>query len=90
MRANADKVIEAQAEAAKCGAVTIWTIYDRPKDHPQGLIARMHLVAKGRSVASDWTIEGELAEIRDTLHMAGLVRLERDSKDDARIVESWV
>jgi hypothetical protein len=36
------QIIIVQAEAAKRGLLTIWTVYERPRDYPTGWIARMH------------------------------------------------
>ena len=37
----------------------MWTVYDRPKDHPEGFIARMFESAAGRTNATDKTLTGE-------------------------------
>jgi hypothetical protein len=41
-------VLTAQSDAAKRGALAVWTVYDRPDDYPDGFIARMFEVASGR------------------------------------------
>ena len=35
------QIIIVQAEAAKRGVLTIWTVYEKPRDYPTGWIARM-------------------------------------------------
>jgi hypothetical protein len=34
-------VLTAQSDAAKRGALAIWTVYDRPEDYPSGDLARI-------------------------------------------------
>jgi hypothetical protein len=34
------KVLMANAEAIKRGALSLWTIYEKPLDHPDGFLAR--------------------------------------------------
>ena len=77
-------IVKAQWQASQRGALAIWTIYDRPKDHPEGFIARRFEVGGGD------TLTGKLEDIRQALWKAGLVKLSRQQGDDARIVESWV
>ena len=83
-------VLTANAAAIKRGAFPIWTIYDRPKDHPDGFIARMHEVTKGKSCATNRKHTGELEELRGIFWRAGMMKLTRDDKDEPQIVENWV
>jgi len=87
-----DDVIEAQAEAARRGALTLWTIYDHPRDYPEGFVARMHEIMPGTaSYPTAKTIEADsIATIRRIFLDAGLLRLDRHGRDDKTIVESWV
>ena len=71
------------------GQLTIWIIYDRPKDHPDGFIARRFEVGAGRTVASGDTINGKLEDLRQAFWKAGLTKLSRQDGGDATIVESW-
>jgi hypothetical protein len=47
------QIIIVQAEAAKRGVLTIWTVYEKPRDYPTGWIARMHEVAARSSSPPD-------------------------------------
>lgn len=68
----------------------IWTVYDRPKDYPDGFIARMYLIYPGFSVASPSTVTGAtLAQVRAALP-PGLYCMPRNPNDDPVIVESWI
>jgi len=83
-------VLMAQADAHKRGALAIWTIYDRPKDYPDGFIARMHEVARGEPLATDKVVTGALEDIREIFWQAGLMKLSRSEGDEPQIVESWI
>ena len=83
-------LLMANADAMKRGALAIWTVYDRPKDHPGGFIARMHEVADGESRPTDHTLKGDLEEIRQVFWQAGLVKLTRSAGDEPHIVENWL
>lgn len=88
--ADALMVIMANADALKRGALAIWTIYNRPLDHPDGFIARLHEVAKGKNGPTDKTVAGDLHLIRRVLYRAGLTRMPRSPDDEPQIVESWL
>ena len=83
-------IVKSQWQASQRGQLAIWTIYEKPKDHPDGFIARRFEVGGGRTVATGDTLAGKLEDIRRALWKAGLMKLERRDGDDARIVESWV
>jgi hypothetical protein len=84
------RVLLAQADAAKRGRLAIWTIYDRPSDHPDGFIARMHEVAAGRSDPTSNALTGTLSAIREIFLSAGLTQLNRQAGDEPQIVENWI
>ena len=83
-------VVTAQMEASARGALTIWTIYDRPKDHPHGHIARRFEVGRGTSTATAHTLAGDLDDIREILAQAGFTNILRQDGDEPQIVESWI
>jgi hypothetical protein len=83
-------VIMANADALKRGALAIWTIYNRPKDYPDGFIARLHEAAKGKTGPTDKTIVGGLDELRHVFYRAGLSRIHRSPGDEPPIVECWL
>jgi hypothetical protein len=83
-------IVKSQWEAAQRGQLAIWTIYDRPKDFPDGFIARRFEVGGGTTVATGDTINGKLEDIRQALWKAGLMKLSRKDGDEPQIVESWV
>lgn len=83
-------IVKSQWEASQRGALAIWTIYDKPKDFPEGFIARRFEVGGGNTVATADTINGKLDDIRLALEKAGLVNICREEGDDPKIVESWI
>jgi hypothetical protein len=84
-------VIQVQYNAAQRGALTVWTIYDRPSDYPHGTMARRHEVNRdGLVYPTDHILVGELERLREIFDGAGLVKIERQGKDDPPIVETWL
>jgi hypothetical protein len=76
----------ANAEAMKRGVLPMWTIYEKPLDHPEGFIARRF---ESNMPTLD-TLTGELDAIRATFERAGLFKLPRSDDDEPQIVETWV
>jgi hypothetical protein len=84
------EIVIAQAEAGKRGALSMWTVYEKPKDYPDGYVARRFEVA-GVITATATSIKSrELEPIREKLARAGLVRLDRNPEDEPQIVETWL
>jgi len=66
--------------------ISLWVIYDHPFDFPQAFVARRYVI--DRPTAD--IIQGHTLEaVREKLP-AGLARIERDPKDDPKIVEMWL
>lgn len=72
--------------------LTVWTIYDRPRDHPQGVLVRGWAIPargpatphpQGRRFAS-------VDEARRELCGRGLYCIGRYAQDEPQIVESWI
>jgi hypothetical protein len=80
----------AQSDAAKRGALAIWTVYNRPDDYPNGYIARMSESHRGgEATATDLTLTGERDGLRQVLAKARLIRLDRKPDDAPQVVETW-
>jgi len=84
------KVLMANAEAIKRGALSLWTIYEKPLDHPDGFIARRFESSKDGDGPTLDTVIGDLEHIRSTFERAGLFKIARSEGDEPRIVETWV
>lgn len=70
--------------------LSIWTLYERPRDYPEGYIARRFEVRPGSSVATD---DIRTAPTLDALRKAlpkGLYCIQRNPEDDPVIVETWL
>jgi hypothetical protein len=80
------EVLKANADSTKRGKLSMWTIYDRPRDYPEGFIARRFEF----DTPTGDTLKGELDEIRKVLWQAGLLKLTRNDQDEPQIVETWV
>ena len=90
-----DMVMNAQYEAAQAGKLSMWTIYNRPTDYPEGYIARRHETGKDGTTATSMTMKSgntdwHLNLLRTIFDSAGLVSIARHPDDDANIVEVWM
>jgi hypothetical protein len=66
------QIIVVQAEAAKRGVHTIWTVYEKPRDYPTGWIANMHEADGAVVKPTGYVIKAvELEPIREKLARAG-------------------
>jgi hypothetical protein len=68
----------------------MWTVCDRPLNHPNGFIARRFEVGEGRTTPTEDTLTGELEHLREIFERAGLVKIPRDKDDEPQIVENWI
>lgn len=70
--------------------LTMWTVYESPRDYPGLFVARRWIVDGSEPVATNEVfIATTLAGIHRALP-GGLFRLERAPMDDPCIVETWV
>jgi hypothetical protein len=92
VNAVARTIFDIGKEARDRGCLSLWTVYDHPKDHPGGFIARRFETGGGtpEPVATDHVITGELALIRQSMERCGLYCMQRDSSDPANVVETWL
>ena len=73
--------------------LSMWTVYDHPKDHPDHFIARRWDIGIGRGQPTSETILSEdLGELRDRLieRYPDLYCIPRQEDDDPVIVETWL
>ena len=75
------------------GAImTVWVVYDHPKDYPDAFVARPQFVMADNSIVpcrAAW-INDNLEAIRDALAATGLTCLTRMQGDDPKIMETWI
>lgn len=68
----------------------MWVVYERPRDYPEGFVARCHRITPGHTWPTpDAVFAKTLEEVRELLPF-GLYRLPRNPCDDACIVETWI
>lgn len=72
------------------GMLSMWTVYDHPKDYPDGYIARRHEAGNGVSNPTADVVTGDLALIREAMTRCGLYCMKRAPSDDLRILETWM
>jgi hypothetical protein len=72
-------------------SLSMWIVYDHPKDFPDGFIARRHeATADGPHPTGDMMKATSLEPLRLALASEGLTRMTRDPDDDPKIVEVWL
>ena len=70
--------------------LSMWVVYERPKDYPTSYVVRRHAITSGGHYATpDHTIHATLEEARAAVPK-WTVRLIRDPNDEPQIVECWV
>lgn len=71
--------------------LSMWVVYEHPKDFPASWVARRWDLRKGHPVATANMIEtNSLAEVRALLERMGLTCMPRDPRDEPQIVEVWL
>ena len=68
----------------------LWTIYDRPADHPRHCTVRKVLVADDGLSSEDTQLFQSVLEARSALARRGLIRVPRSQEDDPALVETWL
>lgn len=71
---------------------SMWVIYERPRDYPNGYLARRWFANQGglEPSMSEVITGATLDEVRDKLAPYGLHRVNRDPRDEPQIVETWL
>ena len=92
IRANVRLIHERSVVAHRQNMLSMWTIYDRPRDYPVGHIARRYDVGGDLDEprASGDAIIGELETIRESMMRCGLTCLMRDPNDHPTVLETWL
>lgn len=70
--------------------LSIWTIYNKPKDFPNTVVARLWNVSSaGKFATNEIRVAPTLEEVRSLLP-PGLYKVPREKGDDPCIIESWI
>lgn len=80
------EIVRLQYEFSQLGMLSIWTIYDHPRDFPDNFVARAFTTGPTNEII----LATELEQLRDAFDKAGLVCLARNPNDDPNIVETWL
>lgn len=72
--------------------LTLWTIYDHPRDHPDHYVVRPFTVSAGggEPKPGDARLFHDIEVARKAMVLMGLTCLHREPNDDPTIVETWV
>lgn len=68
----------------------LWSVYDRPKDHPRHCAVRKVLVEDDGLQPDDVQLFGSVIEARSALARRGLIRVPRAEQDEPALIETWV
>ena len=70
--------------------ISLWVIYERPRDFPDKFVVRRWAIGNGCYLATgDFSLANDLDGAR-RLVPPGLACLGRDASDEPHIVESWI
>lgn len=69
--------------------LSIWTVYDKPRDHPDKYVARRWLTTPQPVPTSDIFLADTLDSLRQQLP-PGLIQMQRQPGDDPSILETWL
>lgn len=79
------------APRAPRSQLSLWTVYNRPKEFPGHFVARKFMIAPDGAYPTEETFKAkELADVRREMEKLGLFRMHRSPGDDDKIVETWI
>lgn len=68
--------------------ISIWTVYDHPRDYPHSYVARLF---HGEKPTHSVIVSPDLKRLREILLVdMGLTCMSRSSHDDPAILETWL
>ena len=71
--------------------LTIWVIYDHPKDYPESFVARKFVYIDNELKPTSKTLKDvDIDNIRKKLRGKSFTPLPRLKNDDQKIVETWI
>jgi hypothetical protein len=70
--------------------VELWTVYDRPSDHPDHCAVHKVLVEDDGLAPAACQLFQNVQEARSALSRRGLIRVPRADRDDPALVETWL
>ena len=72
--------------------LSMWTVYDHPRDFPHNWVAREWTVTAGKTIATgNFMLAPDVEMLREMLlTQMHLHRVPRSEGDDPKIVETWI
>lgn len=78
-------------QSAEPVSLSMWTVYDHPRDMPDFFIARRWAIRAMKTMPTKDVIrDTDLEAVRDRLRTMGLHQLARNAADDLVIIETWI
>ena len=68
----------------------LWSVYDRPADHPRHCAVRKVLVEDDGLSPEDTQLFQSVLEARSALARRGLTRVPRAQQDEPALLETWL
>ena len=68
----------------------LWSVYDRPKEHPRHCAVQKVLVEEEGLQPEDTQLFSSVQEARSALARRGLIRVPRAEQDEPSLVETWL
>lgn len=78
------------AQSRARGELPMLCVYDSPSDYPGCIVARLFIVAKGKSCAQAYCMIAKDLEWMRAMMPRDMVPMQRSAGDDACIVETWI
>lgn len=80
------------------GAMTMWVVYDHPRDYPDHYVAREHTVSNGKSTPTpEHFYHTDVDSVRGWVHQRArehgittAVCFPRHEEDETQILETWI
>jgi hypothetical protein len=72
-------------------ALSIWVIYDHPRDYPHAFVARRHIAyGPNAGPTDDVVVNEKLLVVRKAMQRRFLTCMPRFPDDDPMILETWL
>jgi hypothetical protein len=88
-----DMITKASWDSAKRGVLSMWTVYERPRDFPESFVARRFEIGAGAeepTPTADVVVANGLEQLHRAFERAGLVVITHSDGDEPQIVETWM
>ena len=81
---------DGKAMSTQHSELSMWVIYEKPRDYPQSFVVRRWRVVAERVIATqEFSVHDTLEQAREGVPV-WCARIDRDPEDDPVIVESWL